>query len=140
MLHDIETIDAMTQPFLLLATRSVWGRFDHERPSFDSTHWWLLLGCVVLFAGFAAAIYRSSRQGKCEFEADSQVKLFRDLCRAHRLSSRNRRLLRRLASARGVAEPARLFIEPKHFEVAQLPETLRASAEQIRRLRNRLFG
>jgi hypothetical protein len=130
----------MTQQFLMLATQAVWGRFDHERPSFDATHWWLLFGCIVLFAGFAVAIYRSSRQGKCDFDADSQVKLFRDLCRAHQLSSRNQRLLRRLASARGVAEPARLFIEPKHFEPAHLPETLKASADQIRRLHGRLFG
>jgi hypothetical protein len=133
-------IDRAMHQFLMLAARSVWGRFDHERPGFDSTHWWLLLGCAVLFAGFAVAIYRSSRRGESEFDVDSDAKLFRDLCRAHHLSSANRRLLRRLASARGVEEPARLFIEPKHFEPAHLPETLQSAADKIRRLRDRLFG
>jgi hypothetical protein len=128
------------QPILLLAARPVWGRFDHERPSFDATHWFVLLGCLILFAGFTAAIYRSSRRGKSEFDDDSHAKLFRELCRAHRLSFANRRRLRRLASARGIAEPARLFLEPKHFETAYLPENLQSSADEIRRLRDRLFG
>ncbi len=126
--------------FLMLASRSVWGRFDHQRPSFDSTHWWILLGCAVLFAGFAVAIYRSSRRIKSEFDTDNHAKLFRELCRAHRLSFANRRQLRRLASARGITEPARLFVEPKHFETSHLPESMQSAADEIRRLRDRLFG
>ena len=132
-------IQTTLQQFVL-AARPVWGRFDHERPSFDATHWWILLGVFVLFSGFAVAIYRSSRRGTSEFDADSHAKLFRELCRAHRLSYRSRRRLRRLASARGIAEPARLFIEPKHFEAAHLPETLQSAEREIRRLRDRLFG
>jgi hypothetical protein len=124
----------------MLAARPVWGRFDHERPTFDATHWWILLGVAVLFTGFAVAIYRSSRRGNCEFDTDSHPKLFQELCRAHRLSFRNRRRLRQLASARGITEPARLFIEPKHFESANLPESLRLAEDEIRRLRDRLFN
>jgi hypothetical protein len=128
------------QHFLMLASRPVWGRFDHQRPRFDSTHWWILLGCAVLFSCFVVAIYRSSRRIKSEFDCDNHIKLFRELCRAHRLSFANRRQLRRLASARGISEPARLFIEPKHFETTHLPESMQSAADEIRRLRDRLFG
>jgi hypothetical protein len=124
----------------VLAARPVWGRFDHERPAFDSTHWWVLLGAAVLFTAFAVAIYRSSRRDTGEYDTDSQAKLFHELCRAHRLSFKSRRWLRRLASARGIAEPARLFIEPKHFEAEHLPESMKSAEDEIRRLRDRLFG
>jgi hypothetical protein len=124
----------------LLAARPVWGRFDHQRPAFDATHWLVLVGCLMLFAGFGLAIYRSLQQGKSDFDTDSHAKLFRELCRAHRLSLKNRRRLRRLAAARGIAEPARLFLEPKHFDEAHLPESQQPVADEIRRLRDRLFG
>jgi hypothetical protein len=73
------------------------------------------------------------------FAIDSPRRLFRDLCRAHRLPYRSRRLLRRLAAARGIAEPARLFVDASCFDTANLPEKLTPAADDVRLLRHRLF-
>jgi hypothetical protein len=129
----------MLQHMLILAARSVWGRFDHERPRFDATHMWTILSIAALVVGLAVVSYRSSRRARREFDVDSATKLFRELCRAHRLSFGNRQLLKRLAAARSLSDPALLFVEPRHFDITHLPDQLRQSAEQIRRLRDRLF-
>jgi hypothetical protein len=130
----------MVERLLLLAARPVWGRFDHQRPGFDATHLWVVLGIVALIIGAAVAAYRSSRHRKSVFDVDSPAKLFRELCQAHQLSFRSRRLLKRLAAARGITDPARLFLEAQHFEAAHLPKKLQSAANEIRRLRDRLFA
>jgi hypothetical protein len=128
----------MQQPWIMLA-QAVWGRFDHERPGFTLTHLWILLGIAALLASVAVASYRSSRRSRRDFDVDSHAKLFRELCRAHQLPFAGRRLLKRLAAARGIAEPARLFIEPKHFDPVDLPADLLRAAGKIQRIRDRLF-
>jgi hypothetical protein len=66
--------------------------------------------------------------------------LFLELCRKHRLKLSQWWLLWRLARAGGLRDPARLFLEPQHFDAAQLSGPLRAQAEQVRQLRKALFG
>jgi hypothetical protein len=66
--------------------------------------------------------------------------LFRELCRAHGLDRSGRRLLKRLAAARGVAPPALIFVQPQCFAVSGLPDDLNDQAEAIATLEQRLFG
>ena len=129
----------MIEQFQLLAVRPVWGRFDHERPVFDITYLWIILGILALLIGATVVAYWSSQRGKSDYDTDSHTSLFRELCRAHQLSFASRRLLKRLAAARGITEPARLFLEPNHFEAAHLPDDLQYRAREISRLRDRLF-
>ncbi len=66
--------------------------------------------------------------------------LFRELSRAHGLDRSGRRLLKRLAAARGVAPPALLFVHPECFGVEGLPDDLLDQATTIAELEQRLFG
>jgi hypothetical protein len=124
---------------LAVNARPIWGRFDHERPSFDSTHLWTLVSVAALLIAIAIVVYRSSQRRKQEFTHHSPRRLFRDLCRAHRLPLRSRQLLKRLAFAHGVKEPETLFVNSSYFDAANLPASLRPAADEIRTLHNRLF-
>jgi hypothetical protein len=119
--------------------RPIWGRFDHERPRFDSADVWLLVSASALLIAMAVITYRSSRRRKQEFTHDSPRRLFRELCRRHCLPLASRRLLKRLAAAHGVSDPAILFVNSTHFDAASLPVSLAPMADQIRTLRNQLF-
>lgn len=50
----------------------------------------------------------------------SPWRLFRDLCAAHRLTRRQRQLLRRLAQAQQLSQPAVLFLDPRAWDLAPL--------------------
>jgi hypothetical protein len=67
-------------------------------------------------------------------------RLFAGLCQAHGLNRSDRRMLRRLARSRGLADPARLFVEPQFFEVPSSDPTLGSQAGCLNELRQRLFG
>ena len=69
----------------------------------------------------------------------STKRLFQQLCRLHELDWPSRRLLRRLAQARQLKNPARVFLEPTWFEAAEIPAALRPFAPQLAEIRQRLF-
>jgi hypothetical protein len=136
-------IDGITNWFCLLAARPdsarVWGRFDHQRPTFGSTGWMIVAGLVALLAAVALLSNWLSKRRQRDFWYDSSSRLFRDLCRAHRLNLANRRLMQKLASARGVDNAAALFVEPNYFDFKSLPETLKSSDGELLHLRHELF-
>ena len=66
--------------------------------------------------------------------------LFRELCRAHRLSWATRRLLRQLARSQRLSQPARLFVEPERFDPTRLHPMLASRRDQVEDLHNQLFG
>jgi hypothetical protein len=118
----------------------VWGRFDHGKSSFGTTHFLVLIG-IVAFLMLTAIVSRVlARRTAQTFTSDNPARLFRDLCAAHGLKRSARRLLQQLAAARGVPDCARLFAEPQHFEVKGLPPELKASAAELKRLQQTLFG
>ena len=127
---------------LLLTARElprVWGRFDHQRPSFDWGQTLLIAGGIVLAIIAVFVWHRVTGQSCKDFSVHSPARLFRELSRAHGLRLSNRRLLKRLAEARGLANPAVLFVEPKHFDVKTLPAELKPSAGELQQIRNHLF-
>jgi hypothetical protein len=67
-------------------------------------------------------------------------KLFASLCRAHGLSWSDRRLLRVLAHWRGLADPCKLFIEPRYFDGSSLEAAPATRLARLQELRARLFG
>jgi hypothetical protein len=66
-------------------------------------------------------------------------RLFAGLCKAHGLGWSDRRLLRRLARDRDLADPSRLFVEPGHFDPAVSPAS-GVPAGRLADLRLQLFG
>ncbi|MGO8688321.1 MAG: hypothetical protein ACLQLG_01690 [Thermoguttaceae bacterium] len=71
---------------------------------------------------------------------NSPWRLFFSLCRAHELPWSQRWLLWRLARARRLKPPARLFLEPQWFEAAGLGPAWRSRAAELKSLRDRLFA
>jgi hypothetical protein len=106
--------------------------------NFD-TEWTILASLAVILALGLLVSHWISRRRQKEFWCDSSSQLFRELCRAHRLDRTNRRLMQKLASARGVGSAAELFVEPDNFDAANLSKVLDSSANELRQLRHELF-
>jgi hypothetical protein len=106
--------------------------------NFD-TEWTILASLAVVVALGLLVSHWISRRRQKEFWCDSSSQLFHDLCRAHRLDRANRRLMQKLASARGVESAAELFVEPDNFDATNLPKVLDSSANELRQLRHELF-
>ena len=118
----------------------VWGRFDDQPVTSGIPQWMLIMGGTApLLAVIALVQGLLSSRRRHEFWQDNSPRLFRDLCRAHRLDLANRQLLKKLAAVRGVERTAELFVEPHHFEAADLPPALQASARELHQLRHALF-
>ena len=99
----------------------------------------LIVASVTLLVIVAIVWQTISRQRRRDFDYDRPQRLFADLCRAHRLSWSNRRLLKHLAAARGLKCPSTLFVEPEYFDATNVPLTLKRSAVELRQLRHKLF-
>ena len=80
-----------------------------------------------------------ARRRQKEFLHNSPSRLFHELCRAHRLDLANRRRLKKLAAAENAESAAALFVEPKYFDAANIPQSLNSSANELRQLRSKLF-
>ncbi len=120
-------------------TNGIWGRFDNQRPSFG-THEIIMVVAVVALLLIATLIWQLfTRRRQRDFSRNSTLRLFGELCRAHRLDRPSRRLLKRLAAARGLKNSTELFVEPEHFDMTSLPPALKTSASELRQLRHKLF-
>ena len=95
--------------------------------------------CAILLVS-ALISYWLTKRRQNEFWQDSPTRLFHDLCRGHQLELATRRLLKKLALARGLESAAELFIEPNYFNPAGLPPAFEPSAHELQRLRRTLFG
>jgi hypothetical protein len=117
----------------------VWGRFDHGKSS-GTEELIVLAGLTALLLLLAMASRIYLQRSRRTFAFDNSSRLFRELAAAHGFNRAGRRLLHRLAAARGVANPTLLFIEPQHFDAQSLPAELKDSAAELRRLRAKLFS
>ncbi|HEY3395883.1 MAG TPA: hypothetical protein VGK58_24485 [Lacipirellulaceae bacterium] len=113
----------------------VWGRFDHERPTYGLGQILLVLSAAVVAIAIGVVLLRLAGR----FRTNSSRAFFREMCRAHGLSPSSRRALLRLAAARGLTNPSLLFVEPRHFETTDLPPALQAAGTELQRLHDRLF-
>jgi hypothetical protein len=128
---------------LLLADRNVFrdmgSGFRTKRATFqysDLIAWIIVAALLIAALAFLARVV--ARREKQTFS--SPRALFRELCKAHDLDLASRRLLRRLARAAAIRQPARLFLEPQRFEPTALSADLRAQWPAIEALRAKLFA
>jgi hypothetical protein len=127
------------QCFWLVAATSngqVWGRFDHQRPRYDTGRILTILTLAVLAVTIGLFLVRM----RSSFQTESKRGLFLDLCRAHGLNASSRRLLKRLAAARGLKNSATLFVEPRYFDSTDLPQALQSVKADLQRLGDRIFS
>jgi len=66
--------------------------------------------------------------------------LFKQLCTAHELNGRERRLLARLARDMNLNQPAAIFTEPTWFSADKLGNRWKRRSGDLTRLRDRLFA
>jgi hypothetical protein len=137
------SLSLLTTNLLLLAERNVFrdlgSGFRTKRETFqpsDLIAWIIVAVMVITVVALLARVV--ARREKQSF--DSPRALFHELSRAHGLDFASRQLLKRLARATGVKQPARLFLEPQRFEPRNLPEDLQEKWPVIESLRSRLFG
>lgn len=98
----------------------------------------LLIFCLFFVSvwGLSRLVSRKERAASC---LDPRA-LFRALCGAHQLSRSDRQLLRQLAHAHALNQPALLFVEPERFDTAELGEAWQKQRERLAELRSRLFA
>jgi len=126
---------------LLGQTSPYAGREGPARVGAESSGWADLVWPAFGVAALAGAVWLTRwlvRRANAA-RAHGPSRLFAGLCQAHGLNRSDRRLLRRLAHWRGVADPARLFVEPTSFEVPSSDPSLGSQAGRLTELRQRLF-
>jgi hypothetical protein len=109
-----------------------------ERPNSLAELAWAAVGVAILCLGMW--LVRRALRGNSNGSYHSRAQLFQSLCKAHRLTWAERRLLRRLAQARGLGDPTILFVEPGHFVMSPLPSAVARHTDRLSALQQRLFG
>ena len=97
----------------------------------------LIVAGIVLAMIFLSRYLAKHDRGRVYYNPKA---LFRSLCKAHGLDRRSRRFLWQVARWQRLAHPARLFLEPNRFDVANLSPQLRRQTEMLERLQATLFG
>jgi len=129
---------------LPLAQREVWSRlgdrFSGKNAQFSSTDWAMLVGVALLAGGFIWGL-RWIQQVQAGRRTSNQPRhLFDDLCTAHRLTWRERRMLRKLATEAGFEIPAQLFLSPDCFEDSKLSSECGLAPAALSELQDKLFA
>lgn len=92
------------------------------------------IGAAVLFVAVAIGVIVSRR-----WQRNSPWGLFRQLCAAHRLNLRERRLLTHLAWQHRLQHPAMLFLDARLLDATDLGPAWRGQVVRLAGLKERLF-
>ncbi len=117
-----------------------WDQFEIQQSKILHSQWMFLISAAAIVLLSALVSYLFAKRRQHEFWQDSSTRLFHDLCQAHQLEFASRRLLKKLASARGVESAADLFVEPRYFNPVGLPPALQSSAHELQQLQHALFA
>jgi len=99
---------------------------------------WLLVAGLVI--GVVAVTLLIANRIAYRWRYNSHPALFRGLCKLHGLDSASRRLLKRVVRFHRLRQPARVFVEPKWLDPANLDASFQPRAPELERLRNGLFN
>jgi hypothetical protein len=88
--------------------------------------------CLWILSSYLAA--------ERERNKNSPWRLFADLCKAHKLSRRERSIVHRLAQQLQLEQPAILFVEPTWYCAEKVGPSWDQCGEDLDRLRQRLFA
>jgi hypothetical protein len=96
------------------------------------------VAALVVAAGLFA-IFRFLVRRQQTRRLPNPKRLFKELCRAHRLDRLSRRRLWRVAKSACPDQPARLFLEPEKIDFGFCQKELQMTREEVIALRRRLF-
>jgi len=96
-----------------------------------------LMLLAVAAAGVAILAYVARKDSAGAF--NRPWALFRELCKAHKLTLSQRRLLAKLARYHELKDPARLFLERDLLASRELPPQLAARSEEVAVVKEKLF-
>lgn len=102
-----------------------------------------LLGIAILLTivgGVTYFLWRVLAREQSDQPYHKPKRLFRELCDAHQLDTSTRALLRDLARAHGMSQPAMLFLERERFRTDRLNPSWRTRATELEALAARLFA
>ncbi|HEX4149514.1 MAG TPA: hypothetical protein VHY20_11020 [Pirellulales bacterium] len=119
--------------------RNMGHRFQGKNAQLHLDDLFMLLAIVlaVVVAGwFLSRVAQRERRRR----TNSPRALFQELCQAHQLDRRSRKLLWRLAKHQELGHPASLFIDPRRFAPGQLPELPPGQLKRLESLRVKLFA
>ena len=129
---------------LLLADRSRWERlgdgFSGEAAKLSIGEVLGLVGVAAALALLISILHGFARRQDSGRTINSPQRLFGQLCRAHRLRWRDRRLLKRMAEFGRINPPVLLFVKPDQFPQDAGGEGLLDDAADVDALRRRLFA
>ncbi len=126
---------------VLLANESNWqsmgDRFSGDHLMVQTED---IIGAIVVISifiiGYLTLTWVSNRQG--DSTKHSPIRLFKELCDAHGLDSKERRLLKKIAEANAVKNLALLFTQP---ELYAKPVSISAAGKQkCQAFQSRLFS
>jgi hypothetical protein len=130
-------------PLLLAAPRGAIVRFDTRTDQPGAALPWenvaivLAIAAAVALSAWLAARWLAFRRKQ---NTTSPQRLLAELCRAHQLTRRQRRLVNRLAAHHHLPQPAALFVEPALWEAGELALSGAFPADDVQALRERLFS
>lgn len=128
----------------LLADRSRWERlgdaFTEENARLTMNELLALAGIGVAGLVLIVVLMVLARRQDEQRPYHDPERLFRQLCRLHRLTRKDRQLVRNLAGECGLELPSLMFVQPERFETAELVEQDVNRQDRIRRLRGQLFA
>ncbi len=125
--------------FWLTATANLGRAFQtHSRRSTSGSNLFLFIGVAVGIVALLSGLYFwDRRKSKKKVETDSELILFRRLCKLHNLTSAETGLLQNLAESRNLNRRSDLFVNP---EVLTAGATRGGSAKKFAELHKKLFG
>lgn len=109
----------------------------HYGPYFDPT----LASLIAIGIFGLLAIWLLSRwRAKDHKPIDNSELLYRELCRAHRLTWSQRSMLHKIAIQQRLEDPSVLFVEPTYLKQAAKESRKPRQKQQCEQLQQKLFG
>ncbi len=131
-------------PWMLLAQISKWRHLgdglhrSRGRVELVDLLPYILAALLLTAILFALSMYH--KRNDFSQPGNDPDKLFRELSRAHNLDFSSRRLLRELALAYQLEQPAEVFLQPAALRPDRLPDYLLSKQAEVRALQQQLFG
>lgn len=129
---------------LPLANREAWqslgNRFSGDNAKFSTGDLWALLGILLVAAALVWLLNWLYRRQQARRLSNEPRHLFIDLCRVHRLSRRDCRLLQQLSEEADLPLAAMVFVRPDLFDPQALSTDNEKELAAYERLAAKLFA